>query len=248
MNELPVGVTRERVDQIFIGMRRADDSDIHAPVRREFKRRLKFPIEDQIRRHYPDIAVGARNHVDIEVLRHLLLIHRVVAERNDEAPFDEIHAGVFAFQEIADKNVPVIRVPHLKEEERKRLHRPPPQPDRRVFPAPIGVDPVDIFVCEVRAAREPGFPINHDDLPVVAVVVLCGDKGVDRGKDLALDPKRPEVIGVAARETRELTRPVIQHPHLNPGLHFFREDLQHLPPHESLIDDEEFKKDEAPGF
>jgi len=119
VNELPVGVTGERVNEIFIGMRRADDPDIHAPVGREFERRLKLPIEDQIRRHHPDIAVGARNHVDIEVLRHLLLIHRVIAERNDKTAFNEIHAGVFAFQEIPDKDLPVVRVPHLKEEERK---------------------------------------------------------------------------------------------------------------------------------
>ncbi len=54
---------------------------------------------------------------------------------------------------------------------------------------------VDVLICQIHAAGKAHLPVDDENFPVVAVVVVGGDEGRDRREHLALDAQRFQPAG-----------------------------------------------------
>ena len=102
---------------------------------------------------------------------------------------------------------------------------------------------VDVLIRQIHAAGKPDPPIDDEDLPVVAVVVVGRDKGLHRAEHLALDAQRFQPLGVVPRQGRELAGAVVYHPHVHALGGLAGQNLQHPAPEQPLVDDEIFDED-----
>ena len=57
----------------------------------------------------------------------------------------------------------------------------------RVLPVAVFFVAVDVFVRQIHAAGEGGFAVDDGDLSVVPVIIMCGDKRLQRCEDLTLN-------------------------------------------------------------
>ena len=77
--------------------------------------------------------------------------------------------------------------------------------------------------------------VDHQNFPVIPVVVVRGDKRGQRGEHFAFDSKRPETPGIIVGQKGKLTGSVIHHSHINACRRLIRKDFQHPSPHETLV-------------
>ena len=119
------------------------------------------------------------------------------------------------------------------------------QHDAVVFPVSEPDDPVDVFVREVDPAREGCMPVDHKNLPVIAVIQedrRRRDKPVEHD---TLDPKGAHFFEVAHRKGADRTDVVVYEAdiHALPNLLF--QDLQNAVPHLAFCDDEVLDEDKV---
>ena len=107
---------------------------------------------------------------------------------------------------------------------------------------------VDVFVRQIDPAGIGHAAVHHSDLPVVAVVIVGGDKGADGSKQAALDALFTQLPQEAAVQLGELAGTVAQHPDLYALPGFALQDICHGAPHLPLFDDEILQEDEGAGL
>ena len=119
------------------------------------------------------------------------------------------------------------------------------QHDAVVFPVSEPDDPVDVFVREVDPAREGCMPVDHKNLPVIAVIQedrRRRDKPVEHD---TLDPKGAHFFEVAHREGADRTDVVVYEADIHALLHLLLQNVQNAVPHLAFCDDEVLDEDKV---
>ena len=187
-----------------------------------------------------DVALGAVEQVDVDHLAHPLPVQRTVAVGGGEALCrDRIGRRGEEFIEL---RLPAD-APHLKEEDSQRPDSLPLQHDGGVLPAAILLDVVDVLIGEVHAAGKAHLSVDDEDLPVVAVVVMGGDEGLDGREHPALNAQLLKAAGIVPGQGRKLAGAVVHDPDVHALGGFPGQHLEDPAPHETLVDDEVLEKD-----
>ena len=105
-------------------------------------------------------------------------------------------------------------------------------------------DAVYIFVRQIDSAGKGSLSVDHQDLAVVAVIIMGGNHRTDRGKGFCADAVLGKEVRIAEGELVELAHAVVHHADIHALARLSDQRLQDLSPHEALFDDEEFKEDE----
>ena len=137
-----------------------------------------------------------------------------------------------------------LQPPALQEHERQGPHRLAPQHDCGILPVSVYFFAVDVLIREIHAACKADLSVDHGDLPVIPVIVMGRDEGLDGRKDLAFDAEFRKPFRIIMGQQRKFTGPVIADPHLQPLLCLLGQYGENAPPHISLMDNEEFQKNE----
>ena len=93
-------------------------------------------------------------------------------------------------------------------------------------------------------AGKGGVAVDHQDLPVVPVVVVGGDERGDGGEGLAADAQFPQPLRVVAGKRGQLAGPVRTSPARPAPGRFAGQDLQDAAPHEAFVHDEILQENE----
>ena len=238
---------RQGVRDLLVGDAGEDQLHVHAALGSEAESRLQLAVQNQIRRHDVHILSRAGEDVHIDPLAHPILIQRTVGIRQDKALF-VLKTGGMCQQPAADLRGSFIHAPELQEHQREAARRLAADHESRILPVAVFRELVDVLVRQIDAAGEGHLTVNDSDLAVVAVVVVGGNHGRRRRKDAALDAQLVQAFGVVAGQGGELAGAVVHETDLHALAGLFREDLQHLAPHTSLVHDEIFQKNEAFGL
>ena len=106
---------------------------------------------------------------------------------------------------------------------------------------------VDVLIGQIHAAGKAHAAIYDQNLAVVAVVVVGGNKGRDRRKHLAADTQRFQPSGVVPGQGGELAGAVIHYPHIHALRGLACQNFQNAPPHQPFVNDEVFQKNVLGG-
>ena len=121
------------------------------------------------------------------------------------------------------------------------------QHDGSVLPAAVFFNVVDVLIGQIHAAGKAHAAIYDQNLAVVAVVVVGGNKGCDRRKHLAADTQRFQPSGVVPGQGGELAGAVIHYPHIHALRGLAGQNFQNAPPHQPFVNDEVFQKNVLGG-
>lgn len=146
--------------------------------------------DDEIGSDEPGIVFSALDNADINILPHLFVIHRAVRIWLDER--------ILLFGLIMDsgkkgiKRLIVLiicphRVPHLKKRHCHVSHGIPCDLHSGILPVAVGVRDVEVFICQVVAARIADKTVYDRELPVVAVIQKGIEAGCEGIEDSAAD-------------------------------------------------------------
>lgn len=218
---------------------------VHAALGGKDQRRDHLMVDDQIGRHNVDIFLGAVKDVQIDRLADIVPIERAVSVWND--PAGGVHRGRCRQIAGAVLHPTVLRVPHLQEHQREGADRLAGDTEGHVLPVAVGMGAVDIFVRQIDPAGEGAAAVHHQDFPVVAVVVVGGDQGAQRGVHAAADAKLFQLPGVLVGQLVEGAGAVVENADLYALLGLLLQDLEDAAPHVALVDDKVLHKDEAFG-
>ena len=138
----------------------------------------------------------------------------------------------------------VLQVPQLQEHERKAPHGLALEHDGGVLPVAVLFLAVDVLVRQVDAAVEGCVAVDHQNLAVIAVVVVRRKERRERGEHPALDAQLFQALRIVVRQGGKLVRAVVEQAHLHALLRLARQNLEHPAPHQPLVDDEVLQKDE----
>ena len=103
---------------------------------------------------------------------------------------------------------------------------------------------VDVLIRQIYAAGEGHLAVDDQDFPVIPVVIVGGEEGLDGGKGLAADAQLFQPPGIVPRQGGDLQHPVVQHPHVHALRRLVRQNFQNTSPHIPLINDEVLQKNE----
>jgi len=162
------------MDIPFIGDVGSDDSYIQAVFSGQGERRQHLVVDDEIRSRDIEIASGFRDEVEIDIFAHRFLIERAIPKGLHETIRAKGRRSRYG-GEIAGQGIvlpPSGMAPKLEEHEREAHHRFPFQHDGAVLPSAKATELVDVLVGEINASREAYPAVDHQNLPVIAMVVI----------------------------------------------------------------------------
>ena len=190
-----------------------------------------------------NIIHRAVQYIHIYGLPDLVVVQGAVAIRNHKT--GRMCRKLIRRREIRCKRRLLFKqVPHLQEQECKAGSRIPLQHNRNVLPMPEAFSPVDILIRQIDASVKGDLSVDHQDLPVIPVVIVRGNNRPDRGKRLRLNTVLLQPFAVIRRKGGYLKHTVIHHTHIHALLCFFNEQLQDAAPHIAFINDEKLQKNE----
>ena len=187
------------------------------------------------------IALRPVQKVHIHPLADLVAVQRAVSIGDDESRLRR--PGHCAGKVRRKVRCFFIQAPDLQEHQRKAPHRVAPEHNGRVLPIAKAGDMVDVFIGQVDAAIEGDLPVDDQNFSVIAVIIMRRDKGLDGGKDPALDPQRSQALRVIVGQIGKLTGAVIQHPDIHALGRLAGQNLQNFPPHQPFPDDKILQED-----
>ena len=188
-----------------------------------------------------DIAVRVAEHIDVDVLAHLVVVQRLLAVGHNVSRRIRRFRGNGDGGEI---RLFFIDVPHLQKHQRKAPHGLAPQHDGGILPVSEAFPPVNILIGEIDPAVEGNPVVDHQNFAVVAVIVVCGDKGRDGREHLRPDAQLAEASGIVVGQSRHLAHAVVHHAHIHACLCLALQHVENAAPHIALLDDEVLHIDE----
>ena len=233
---------RKGKGDVLIWNTRQDDPHINTALGGILERIFQLTVQNQIWRHDMDILLGPVQHIHVDLLAHLVLVQGAVSVRHDKTVCSLLLCRYI--QKCVKIRCLFIQVPHVQEHPGEAAGCFALYHHGGVLPVTVLFIGVDVFIRQIDAAVEGGLPVDHQDLPVIAVVIMGGDKGLDGGKHFALNAKRSKPPGVVMGQGRQLTGAVVEHTDLHALFGLPRQDLQDLAPHFPLIHDEVLQEDE----
>ena len=233
----------EGIREGFVRDARQDQPHVHAPLGRKGQGGLELAVEDQIRGHDVHVSLRPVQDVDVHLLPHMVGVHGTVPVGDDEA-LRLGRGGCRDLRHDGEVRRLFIQVPHLQEHQGEAAGGLALQHDGRVLPVTVFDNAVDVLVLKIHPAGESGAAVDHQDLPVVPVVVVGGDERRNGGEGLAADAQLPQPLRVVAGKRGQLAGPVVHHPHVHPLGRFAGQDLQDAAPHEALVHNEILQENE----
>ena len=208
------------IDHFFVGNAGRYNPHIHPAQCRQAQLAVHFIADNQVRGGDIQLVRGAFDHIQVHVFGKRLVVHRAVGIGLYKAIF---RGRIGVYRQITLKLIVGIahRVPHFQKHSRQAFHCVPFQSHAGVFPIPVRVFEIEIFVCQIVSARKTDLAVNHGDFAVVAVVHKQVEKGNDRVENPAGNADffhPPDKSGVDKADTADV---VIQNPHFHPGARFF---------------------------
>lgn len=186
---------------------RQDQPHVHAPLGRKGQGGLELAVEDQIRGHDVHVSLRPVQDVDVHLLPHMVGVHGTVPVGDDEA-LRLGRGGRRDLRHDGEVRRLFIQIPHLQEHQGEAAGGLALQHDGRVLPVAVLDDAVDVLVRQIHPAGKGGVAVDHQDLPVVPVVVVGGDERGDGGEGLAADAQFPQPLRVVAGKRGQLAGPV----------------------------------------
>ena len=191
-----------------------------------------------------DVANRPVQKVDIHLLTDLVAVEGAVAVGNYVALGVLLREGGVG-EEGSEIGFFLVDSPHLEEHETEgpcgvALHH-----HGGVLPVPEGRLAVYVPVGEVDSAGEGGVPVDDENFPVVAVVIVGRNEGRKGREHLAFYSEGVEALRVVVGEVYELVGSVVHHPNVDPLLRLAGENFQDPSPHFALVDDEIFGENEV---
>ena len=107
---------------------------------------------------------------------------------------------------------------------------------------------VDIFIRQVNTSRKGRMSVNHQDFPMIPVILGSGEKGTDRRKHFALYPQFFHLPRIARRQFGQGIGPVIHHADFHPLPDLFFQDIQYRIPHFPFFYDKVFQENKVLRF
>ena len=235
------------VDHPLIRDARRDDPYIHTSLRRETERVRHLIRDDQVRCDEVAVLLCLVRHTDVDILPDLLVIHRTVGIRLDEAR--RLLRGIMiALQETKRiRVVPVRRadsIPHLEEGEGHALHRRSLDADTAVLPLPVWVCHIEILIGEIIATGEADTVIDDRDFPVITIIQKEVCAWCERIKYTAVNPESLHLLHEIRRDEAYGAHIIIEHTHMDAGLHTLDEHLLDTPPGLLIFDGMVLHEDE----
>ena len=230
------------VGGLFVGDPRQDDPHIHAPAGSVAKRRLHLPIQNEIGRHDMNIPFCPVQQVDVDLLAHPVVVQGRVGIGHHETG-DLLHLSRVC-QEFVVLGASQIGTPELEEHDREAADSFALEHDGGVLPVTVFFVAIDVLVRQIHAAGKACVSVDDQDLPVIPVVVVGGDEGLQGREDLTLDAKLLHFLRVISRQKGELAGAVVHEPHIHARRRFPLQNLQNGVPHVPLVQDEILQEDE----
>ena len=203
--------------------------------------------DDQVRCDEVAVLLCLVRHTDVDILPDLLVIHRTVGIRLDEAR-RLLRRIVIALQEAKRiRVVPVGRadsIPHLEEGEGHALHRRALDADTAVLPLPIWMRYVEILIGEIVATGEADPVIDNGNLPVITIIQEEVRSRCEGIKHTAVNAETLHLLHEIRRDEADGTHIIIEHTHMNAGLHTLDEHLLDAPPGFLILDGMVLHEDE----
>ena len=103
---------------------------------------------------------------------------------------------------------------------------------------------VDILVRQIDAAVEGHLAVGHQDLAMIAVIIMGGYNRLDGREGLCLDPFGFHQLPVVYRERGHPAHAVVHDPDFDALLCLARQNVQDAAPHVTLFKDKIFHEDE----
>ena len=241
---------RNAVNQPLVRNARRDDPHIHAPLCRKTERVHHFVRDNQIRRNVIDITVRFIRHRDIYFFTDMLIIHRTVRVRLNEAGFLRL-IRIFrqVMQEVDIVFIAVFHgIPHLEECNRKTPHRVAFDADAGVFPDAVRMRHVEIFICEIISAGKTDPAVNNRKLSVIPVVQKNIKSRHKRIEDAALNTFRLQMFCERCRHKADAAHIIIEHADFNARLDAFNQNILNPFPGFRILDRVIFHENEAFRF
>ena len=214
---------------------------VHSPLRREFQRRLHLSVQDQIGRHNMHIFSGTVQDIHIHPLPHQIVIQRAVAVGHHIAGSVLLGHGRI-FQESVKLQFLLLHPPHLQKHQGKTPGRLPLEHHCRILPVTMLLSVIDILIRQINPSRECRMAVDHQNLAVVAVIVMGGYERGEGRKHLAFDAQLLQALRIIVRQSGELAGTVIHNADLHSLRRFSGQYLQYLAPHQTLVHNKIFQK------
>ena len=163
---------RKGVCDLLVRDARQYQLDIDTALGCKAKSRLELSVKYEIRRHYVNIIRCAVQYVHIYRFSRFILVERTVAVRHD------ISFCVIDLTGRQRQPLLIIRrcirshVPHLQEHESEAPCRRPLHHHSCVLPVAESFPAVDVFIRKIDSAVERYLAVYHEDLAVVAVIIV----------------------------------------------------------------------------
>ncbi len=135
-----------------------------------------------------------------------------------------------------------VNMPHLQKHQGKAFYCLTLYHHGSILPMPELFLLINILICKIHAAVKRRMPVNHQNFPVVAVIIMRGNKRRHRRKHLTPNTKRPKTLRIIVRQQCKLTRAVIHHAHVHAFFCLPCKDFKDLSPHRALIHNKVFHK------
>ena len=187
---------RQGIGGLFIRDARQDQLHIHSTLGSEFQSRLHLIIQNEVGRHDMYIVFGPVENVHIDALPHLIIVQWTIAVGHHIALRLHRRRGQ---QRLVPAGFLLRQVPHLQEHQGKALHRLSPQEDGGILPVAEALLAVDVLIRQIYAAGEGHLAVDDQDFPVIPVVIVGGEEGLDGGKGLAADAQLLQPPGIVPR-------------------------------------------------
>ena len=189
------------------------------------------------------IFQGAVQNIHVNSFAHLIVVQRTVPVRNDIASGMVCREGRIR-KELRSFIFSFINAPHLQKHQGKTSHRITFQHNGGIFPMPEFLFFINVFIRQINSAVKCRMPIDHQNLPVIPVIIVGGDKGRDRGKHFAFYSKGFQPFRIIVGKQGEFAGPVVHDADVYALRGLFREYFQYAAPHQSFIDNKIFHKNE----
>ena len=222
---------------------RGHDPHIHAPFRRQTQGGLHLVIHDQVGRKNIDVIPRLVQNIQVDVLRHDLVVQGGVP------------VGLHEALALKGLRVPDLGTVRIIGTVRAALGIPHPQEHHRIIPDGLALQHkacilpvaetdlfINIFVRQIDAAAESRMPVDDRDFPVIPVVHDQGPEGNEAVEGDAFDSRLLKLLVIVRREQGDASQVVVHKTHVQSGLRLFDEDFPDASPHLSFTHDEEFHK------
>ena len=123
-----------------------------------------------------------------------------------------------------------------------------PETHTGIFPVAMLCIGIDIFICQVDAACEPGLAVDDADLTVIPIIEPRGENGVEGIENADLQSLFPQLAVVVAGQSEQAAQVVIHQPDFHALLDLPLQNLEDGVPHGAFLNDKILQKDKGLRF